>query len=175
MNSLPASCQQTCMTYTIAVCTVKNSWWWTEERCETCTALSGGSSILILLASCQQTCMTYTIAVCTVENSWWWTEELSETCRDLFQKQIWEINVSSWFYYKEDRVGCGLKYKNEQGSKHELSLLPLHIASHRAFGSSPFEILWITHSNLGPREHWEQDPNKLRLIIQCAVQETKNT
>ena len=29
-------CQQTCMTYTIAVCTVKNSWWWTEELSETC-------------------------------------------------------------------------------------------------------------------------------------------
>jgi len=25
-----------CMTYTIAVCTVKNSWWWTGELCETC-------------------------------------------------------------------------------------------------------------------------------------------
>jgi len=34
---LHASCQQTCMTYTIAVCTVKNSWWWTEELSETCT------------------------------------------------------------------------------------------------------------------------------------------
>jgi len=31
-----ASCQQTCMTYTIAVCTVKHSWWWTEELSETC-------------------------------------------------------------------------------------------------------------------------------------------
>ena len=31
-----ASCLQTCMTYTIAVCTVKNSWWWTEELSETC-------------------------------------------------------------------------------------------------------------------------------------------
>jgi hypothetical protein len=30
------SCQQTCMTYTIAVCTMKNSWWWTEELSETC-------------------------------------------------------------------------------------------------------------------------------------------
>jgi len=28
---LLASCPQTCMIYTIAVCTVKNSWWWTEE------------------------------------------------------------------------------------------------------------------------------------------------
>ena len=28
---LLASCQQNCMTYTIAVCTVKNSWWWTEN------------------------------------------------------------------------------------------------------------------------------------------------
>jgi len=53
-----------------------------------------GWNILILLASC----MTYTTAVCTVKNSWW-TEELSETCRVLFQKQIWEISASSWFYY----------------------------------------------------------------------------
>jgi len=35
-DSLLASCQQTCMTYNIAVCTVKNSWWWTEELSETC-------------------------------------------------------------------------------------------------------------------------------------------
>jgi hypothetical protein len=28
-------CQQNCMTYSIAVCTVKNSWWWTEELSET--------------------------------------------------------------------------------------------------------------------------------------------
>jgi len=27
---LLASCQQTSVTYTIAECTVKNSWWWTE-------------------------------------------------------------------------------------------------------------------------------------------------
>jgi len=31
-----ASCQQTCMTYTIAVCTMENSWWWTEELSEIC-------------------------------------------------------------------------------------------------------------------------------------------
>jgi len=31
-----ASCQQTGMTYTIAVCTVKNSWRWTEWLSETC-------------------------------------------------------------------------------------------------------------------------------------------
>jgi hypothetical protein len=28
------SCLQTCMTYTIAECTVNNSWWWTEELSE---------------------------------------------------------------------------------------------------------------------------------------------
>jgi len=27
------------MTYTIVLCTVKNSWWWTEERTETCRVL----------------------------------------------------------------------------------------------------------------------------------------
>jgi len=33
---LLASCLQTWMTYTIAVCTVRNSWWWTKEMSETC-------------------------------------------------------------------------------------------------------------------------------------------
>jgi len=31
-----ASTQQTSITYTIAVCTVENSRWWTEELSETC-------------------------------------------------------------------------------------------------------------------------------------------
>jgi len=33
---LLSSCQQTCTTYTNAVCTVKNTWWLTEELSETC-------------------------------------------------------------------------------------------------------------------------------------------
>jgi hypothetical protein len=33
---LLATCQHICMTYTIVICTVKNSWWWTEELSETC-------------------------------------------------------------------------------------------------------------------------------------------
>jgi len=31
--------QQTSMTYTNAVCTMKNSWWWTDELYETCRVL----------------------------------------------------------------------------------------------------------------------------------------
>jgi len=38
-DSLLANCKQTCMTYTVAVFTVKNSWWWTEEMSETCRIL----------------------------------------------------------------------------------------------------------------------------------------
>jgi len=60
--------------------------------------------IQVMLTACSQavsiTCMTYTIALYTVKNFWWWTEELPETCRGLFQKLIWEISASSWFYYK---------------------------------------------------------------------------
>ena len=37
--NLFASCQQTCMTRTFAVCTVKNSWWRIEELSETCRVL----------------------------------------------------------------------------------------------------------------------------------------
>jgi hypothetical protein len=36
MEDLPESCLKTCMTYTIAECTVNNSWWWTEELSGTC-------------------------------------------------------------------------------------------------------------------------------------------
>jgi hypothetical protein len=36
VDILLASCPQNCMTYTTAVCAVKNSWWWTEELSETC-------------------------------------------------------------------------------------------------------------------------------------------
>jgi len=50
--------------------------------------------------SCQQTFMTHNIAACTVKNSWWWTEELSETRSVLFQKTIWKISASNWFYHK---------------------------------------------------------------------------
>jgi len=38
-NKAVVCCQQTCMTYTIAVCTVKNWWWLTEELSETCSVL----------------------------------------------------------------------------------------------------------------------------------------
>jgi len=48
-----ASCQQTCMTYTIAVCTLKNS-------CVTYT---------IAVCTLKNSCMTYTIAMCTVKYS----------------------------------------------------------------------------------------------------------
>ena len=36
LSSLLANCLHTFMTHTIAVWTVKNSWWWTEELSETC-------------------------------------------------------------------------------------------------------------------------------------------
>jgi len=35
-TELLESCLQTCLTYTKAECTVKNSWWWTEKLSETC-------------------------------------------------------------------------------------------------------------------------------------------
>ena len=48
----------------------------------------------------------YDIYRCCVysENSWWWTEELSETCTVSFQKWIWKISASGWFYYKNRRI-----------------------------------------------------------------------
>ena len=49
--------------------------------------------------------------MCTVLDSWWWTEKLSETCRVLFQKWIWEISASRWFYYKNITMHSPLNVK----------------------------------------------------------------
>jgi len=66
-TGLLTACSQTvsktCVTFTIVVCRVKNSRWWTEQE-----------------QAVSKTCMTYTIAVCKVKISLWWTQELSETC-----------------------------------------------------------------------------------------------
>ena len=69
--------------------------------CHTGLLIACEQERMLLLTSCQQTCMTCTIVVCTARNSWRWTEELSETCRVSFQKYVWEINASSWFYYNK--------------------------------------------------------------------------
>ena len=106
-----ASCQQTCMTYTIAIFKVKNSWWWTEKLSEH-VEFHFKNKFEKLLHSCQQTCMTYTIAVFTVKNSWWWTEKLSETCIVSFQEEIWEISAFSWFYYEKSLLSCVLLHSD---------------------------------------------------------------
>jgi len=36
---------KTCMTYTVALCTVWNSWWWTEELSETCRVLCSADHV----------------------------------------------------------------------------------------------------------------------------------
>ena len=51
MLILLASSQQTCLTYTIAVCTVENSWWWTEELSETCRVSFQNKNVCKISAS----------------------------------------------------------------------------------------------------------------------------
>jgi len=82
---LLTNCQQPCMTYTTAVCTVKNSWW-----CMSCRFADS-----LLLTRCQQTCMTYTTAVCTVQ---WKTRDgichtglLTACCSQTVSKLVWHI------------------------------------------------------------------------------------
>jgi len=53
-----------------------------------------------LLANSQHNLCDIPIAVCTVLDSWWCAEKVPETRRVLFQKYIWEISASRWFYYK---------------------------------------------------------------------------
>ena len=111
-----------------------------------------GCSVLILLASC----MTYTIAVCTAKNCWWWTEELSETCRVLSQKQIWEIIVSSWFYYK-NLSRCTVTWtskKNSWFSASQVIQIKIHILGKSSCSNHNVQnvvqihkVLWYSTTN----------------------------
>ena len=74
--------------------------------CHTCLLTAceqdqdGARSIPILLASCQKTCMTYTSVVYTVKIP----DDGQRNCPKhvvLFQKYVWEISASIWFYYKK--------------------------------------------------------------------------
>jgi len=115
----------------------------------------------------------HTIAVCTVKNSWWWTDELSETCRVSFQKLIWEISASSWFYYK----------KPENLTEHLVHLPPQKmyigqpktIFSFKTCTMSPGSTLgsktiqWIAQIQIQPQKLWTE---QVKFISGLKSQET---
>ena len=64
--------RKTCMAYTIVVCTVKNSWWWTEELSETCrVSFQNKSGKLVHLVGF----IIRNLSRCTVT----WTSEISHS------------------------------------------------------------------------------------------------
>jgi len=116
-----------------------------------------------LLASSQHT--LYDIRVylllCVQCYSWWWTEELSETCRVLFQKQIWEISASLWFYYKNNLMFALLvKYFSPRlwDSKVQQHTTARHYTTHWA-GRSPHRYStyhdWRSVSIFSSNKHLE--------------------
>jgi len=99
---LLASTQQTCMTYTyLLLCVLmmmdrnfpKHVGSYSKNKFENSVHLVG-----FIIRRTHH----IPIAVCTVLDSWWWAEKLSETCRVPFQKYIWELSASRWFYYKKN-------------------------------------------------------------------------
>jgi len=108
-----------------------------------------------------QVLLTYTIAVCTVWNFCWWTEELSETCRVLFQKYIWEISASSWFYYKNISWSTVTWTSNSHWTfeckQHNFILSPYALRDGSVFEAShmiPFQtatVFLLTHSEVKNR------------------------
>ena len=68
------------MTYTIAVCTVKNCWWWTQELSETCR-VSFQTQIWEISASSWFYCMN--LSQCTVTLPW--------SCSQAVSKPVWHI------------------------------------------------------------------------------------
>jgi hypothetical protein len=80
---LLASCQDIFMTYIIAVCTVINSWWWTEELSETCRVSSPQKfEILLHLFSC----IVRNVTRCTV--TWTWLKLLNYRVAEWLEKKI---------------------------------------------------------------------------------------
>jgi hypothetical protein len=86
-TGLLTACQQAVSKHTIAVCTLKNSWWWTDSpkhvdfhSKNTIWEISASSCVPSWSCSQAVSKPVWHIpdAVCTVKNSWWWTEELSE-------------------------------------------------------------------------------------------------
>jgi len=79
---LLASCQQTGMTYSIAVCIVKYSWWWTGELSDTWTfSFQNKIEKLVHLASF----ITQNLSGCTVT----WTSNINSSYISLGLKQCW--------------------------------------------------------------------------------------
>ena len=110
-----------------AVCTVLDSWWWTERPSETCRMLIRNKINLKYCASSwfyyrknplYENEMFHLVpasrqlaepvehvpdAVCTVLDSWWWAERPSETCRTLIQNKInLRHFASGWFYCRKN-------------------------------------------------------------------------
>ena len=82
---LLASCPQNGMTYTIAVCTVKYSWWWTEELSETCRdSFQNKSEKLVHLIGF----IIRNLSRCTVT----WTSNTKETAQIQF---LWHFIIFS--------------------------------------------------------------------------------
>jgi len=80
-----------------------------------CTHSSGICDTGLLTARAVSKPVSHIPLLCVQwKNSSWWTEELSETCRVLFQKWIWEISASSWFYYK-NLSRCTVSWTSKSG------------------------------------------------------------
>ena len=119
------------------------------------------------------------IAVRTLKNSWWWTEELSETCRVLFQKWIWEISASSWFYYK-NISRCTVTWTSIETP---LSLLPPFcimyntwpeltikvLVSTMSVRCSPYSALWRKTNESNNQKAWESRPETLRHSLSTST------
>jgi len=72
--------QQTCMTYTITVCTVKTPWWWTEELSETSRVL-------------------FQIYIWEISaSSWFYYKNLSR-CTITWTSKMWPIFFFFFFFF----------------------------------------------------------------------------
>ena len=120
------SCQQTCMTYTIVVCKVKNSWLWTEKLSETCR-ISFQEYIYEIIAS-----------------SWFYYKEDSKekfafttlVILPLHTNSVWKF--FSLIFFEPKRVAVLLKYMWE--------LLQLTATVHTA--------VYLDHSGLSHLKIW---------------------
>ena len=152
-----------------AVCTVLDSWWWTERPFETCRIWHIPYAVCRVLDSWwwterpSETCRIWHVlyAVCTVLDSWWWTEIPSETCR------IWHVPyavctvLDSWWWTERPSETCRVLLQNKIKYKKLVHLVGLAIEIYHDARSYERQMWWSACSgcrawtSTGNEEAWK--------------------
>ena len=166
------SCSQavstTCMTYTIAVCTVQNSWWWAEELSETWTVLFQKSIWEISASSWLYYKNTdlyqqlhfpwiFDFMVLTMSEKWWYNQRIpcstNQKPRDLrlASRSRWELRyIPGYCAASSGNSTCSSNYLGLQVSQSQCLRVIDNQPRH-----TPTSHLHPAHPRSHPPPYWQ--------------------